>query len=122
MQKTLPQTRSSSPNTSQRDQQQKQVGPQNRRQFVPREAQPPKEKTAAQREHNEEDARATLWELAPHNAKIVAVRVAGLDAKRARDPLLSFTAVERERIATELAIFVTRLEVLIKCARKTSMH
>jgi len=122
MQKPLNQSKPANQTVTQHDQRPQQAGPQNRRQFVPREAKPVTEPTVRERHNNEEDARATIWELAPHNAKIVALRVAGLDAARAVQPLLSFTSVERERISTELAIFITRLEVLVKCAQKTSMH
>lgn len=85
-----------------------------RRQFSPKPHTKP-QLTQAEMEMQAEDKRATIWEMIEIGPRSVALRVAGLDPERARDPLTSFTQAERTRIATSLHVFITRLDMIVNC-------
>lgn len=81
---------------------------------------PPKTVEEIKREH--EDARATLWEMLPVIPKKVALMAAGLEQKRALQPLTSFTPGERMQIAMAIDAFNSQLNVAMQCMKKHTFH
>lgn len=90
-----------------------------RRQFSPKPQTKP-QLTQAEMDMEAEDKRATIWEMIEIGPRSVALRVAGLNPERARDPLTSFTQAERTRIATSLHVFITRLDMIVSCTSNLS--
>lgn len=79
-------------------------------------------KSAAEIKLEQEDVRSTLWEMLPVLPKKVALMAAGLEQKRALQPLTSFTPVERMQIAMAVDVFNSQLNVAMQCMKKHTFH
>lgn len=66
-----------------------------------------------------ENERAAFWLLVPPPARIVVMMVARLPRERANEPLTSFTAADRHRIAMAIGMLQSHLEIAMRCMRDT---
>lgn len=62
-----------------------------------------------------EKNRADWWQILDLFDRQRALCVAGLQKKRAADPLASFSDAERARIKAAIALHVSRMELIARC-------
>lgn len=64
-----------------------------------------------------EMVREHMWHVLPLIERMRAVRLAGLEGKRARDPLASFSDAERLQIRHSVERHISAMAVLVQCVR-----